>query len=59
MKIDMKEDMGNKMALRCWFWDRARAAQVFAGKARQDAQICSLWRLEVKDCNENRYEGGH
>ena len=44
---------------RCLFWDRARAARVFAREARQNALIRSLWWLEVKDCNENRHEGGH
>ena len=33
--------------------------RVIARKARQNALIRSLWWLEVKDCNENRYEGGH
>ena len=37
----------------------ARAAHVIAREARQKAVIRSLWRLEVKDCNENRHEGGH
>ena len=41
---------------RCWFWDRAR---VIAREARQTALLHSLWWLEVKDCNENRHEGGH
>ena len=36
-----------------------RAARVIAREARQNALICSLWWLEVKDCNENRHEGGH
>ena len=40
-------------------WDRARAARVIARIARQNALIRSLWWLEVKDCNENRHEGGH
>ena len=44
---------------RCWFLDRARAARVIAREARQNALIRSLRWLEVKDCNENRHEGGH
>ena len=28
-------------------------------EARHKAVIRSLWWLEVKDCNENRHEGGH
>ena len=44
---------------RCWFWDHARAAHVIAREARQNALICSLWWLEVIDCNENLHEGGH
>ena len=43
----------------CWFWDRGRAVHVIARKVRQNALICCLWWLEVKDCNENWREGGH
>ena len=42
----------------CWFLDRGRAAHVIARKVRQNALICCLWWLEVKDCNENWREGG-
>ena len=59
MKIGMKGTWALLMKWRCWFWDRARAARVIARKARQNALIRSLWWLEVKDCNENRHEGGH
>ena len=52
MKITMKGDMGvaDKMAL---------LVLHIAREARQKAVIRSLWWLEVKDCNENQYEGGH
>ena len=59
MKIGMKGDMGvaDKMALLV-LGSRERSA-LLASKARQKAVIPSLWWLEVKDCNENRHEGGH
>ena len=59
MKIGMKGTWALLTKWRCWFWDTARAARVIAREARQNALICSLWWLEVKDCNENRHEGGH
>ena len=43
----------------CWFGDRGHAAHVIARKVHQNALICCLWWLEVKDCNENWREGGH
>ena len=36
----------------CWFWDRTCAACVIAREPRQNALICSLWWLEVIDCNK-------
>ena len=42
-----------------WSWDRPHAARAIVREARQNALIFSLRWLEVKDCNENRYEGGH
>ena len=44
---------------RYWFWDCARTARIFLHEARQNALIGSSWWLEVKDGNENWYEGGH
>ena len=44
---------------RYWFWDRMRPARIVAREACQNALICSLWLLEVIDCNENLHEGGH
>ena len=60
MKIGMKGDMGvaDKMALLV-LGSQTRAVRVIAREARQKAVIRSLWWLEVKDCNENRHEGGH
>ena len=44
---------------RYWFWDRMRPARIVAREACPNALICSLWLLEVIDCNENLHEGGH
>ena len=44
---------------RYWFWDRMRPARIVAREACLNALICSLWLLEVIDCNENLHEGGH
>ena len=44
---------------RYWFWDRMRPARIVAREACQNTLICSLWLLEVIDCNENLHEGGH
>ena len=59
MKIGMKGDMGvaDEMALLVLGSNKRRTAHVIAREARQNALICSLWWLEVKDCNENRHEG--
>ena len=59
MKIGMNGDMGvaNQMALLV-LGLRVRS-NVIAREAPQNALICSLWWQEVKDCNENRHEGGH
>ena len=57
----MKEDIGvaDEMALLVLgSRDRARAARVIAREARQNALICSLWWLEVIDCNK-RHAGRH
>ena len=59
MKIGMKGDMGVADKIALLVWDRAQAARVIAREERQKAVIRSLWWLEVKDCNENRHEGGH
>ena len=44
---------------RCRFWDRARTMRVFACKARLNALIRSLWRLELSDLDKSWHEGGH
>ena len=44
---------------RYWFWDCMRPARTVTREACQNALICSLWLLEVIDCNENLHEGGH
>ena len=56
MKIGMKEDMvvADEMSLLVLVLGFG-----IAREARQNALIRSLWWLEVKDCNENRHEGGH
>ena len=48
----MQDDMGIADKTGCWFWDLARAACVIAREPRQNALICSLWWLEVIDCNK-------
>ena len=50
MKIGMKGDMGVA--------DKVVFLVLIVREARQNALIFSLRRLKVKDCNENRYEGG-
>ena len=59
MKIGMKEYLGvaDRMALLV-LGLRVRS-NVIAREACQNALICSLWLLEVIDCNENLHEGGH
>ena len=57
MKIAMKGDMGDANEMALLVCRTARAAHVIAHEARQNALICRLFLLEVKDCNENRHEG--
>ena len=59
MKIGMKGDMGDADEMALLVCRTARAAHVIAHEARQNALIRRLFWLEVKDCNENRHEGGY
>ena len=59
MKIGRKEDMdvSDKMALLV-VGSHAPSSHSCAKRARTHF-FCSLWLLEVIDCNENLHEGGH